>query len=158
MNRIVDYILNAVHKTDFASLQAFWNHLSKTFFSRLNHDMKNAAHKLESTILRLFLINAHRSTRHDEIKAFFERMAVVLQDRRDWKDWFGESHTQPMPRPHNYHTSLVYIYIALPYTKNPDQHPVFKLYFSKDWYDAFVVSLFNFFSLLFSSVRILIIY
>ncbi len=90
VNRIVDYILSAIHKTDFNGLQSFWNHLSKTFFSRLNHDMKNTAHKLESTILRLFLINAHRNTRHEEMKAFFERMAVVLQDRRDWKDWFGK--------------------------------------------------------------------
>ena len=89
MNRIVDYILSSVAKTDFNSLQNLWNHLTKTFFSRLNQDMKNAAHKLESTILKLFLINAHRSARHEEIKAFFERMAIILQDRRDWKDWFG---------------------------------------------------------------------
>ena len=79
-----------VHKSDFAALQAFWNHLSRRFFSRLNHDLMNTAHKLESTVLRLFLINAHRNGRHEDIKGFFERMGGVLQERRDWKEWFGK--------------------------------------------------------------------
>lgn len=90
VNRIVDHILSCVHKSEFASLQAFWNHLSRRFFSRLNHDLTNTAHKLESTILRLYLINAHRSGRHDDVKAFFDRMGGVLQERRDWKEWFGK--------------------------------------------------------------------
>ena len=90
MNRIVDNILTAVNRSDFNALQSFWNHLSKRFFSRLNHDLVNTAHKLESTILKLFLITAHRNGRHEEIKSFFERMAGVLHDRRDWKEWFGE--------------------------------------------------------------------
>ena len=39
---------------------------------------------------------------------------------------------------------------ALPFSKNPDQHPSFKLYFSKEWADAFFVTLHNFFSTLFA--------
>lgn len=39
---------------------------------------------------------------------------------------------------------------ALPFSKNPDSHPSFKLYFSKEWGDAFFVTLHNFFSTLFS--------
>ena len=86
----MDYILTAVNRSDFTALQSFWHHLGKICFSRLNHELKNTANKLESTILRLFLINAHRNQRHEEIKSFFERMAGALQDRRDWKDWFGK--------------------------------------------------------------------
>ena len=43
---------------------------------------------------------------------------------------------------------------ALPFTKNPDQHPAFKLYFSKEWADAFFVTLHNFFSTLFSCLSL----
>jgi WD40 repeat protein len=129
VNKIVDHILTCVHKSDFVALQTFWSHLSKRFFSRLNHDLANTAHKLESTILRLFLINAYRNGRHDDIKSFFEKMGGILQDRRDWKEWF----------------TLLYI-------KNPEQHSTFKIFYSKDWYDAFVVSLYNFFSIMFAGL------
>ncbi len=40
--------------------------------------------------------------------------------------------------------------IALPFTKNPDQHSSFQLYFTKEWSDAFSVTLHNFFSTLFA--------
>ena len=40
--------------------------------------------------------------------------------------------------------------VALPFSKNPEQHPSFKLYFSKEWADAFFVTLHNFFSTLFA--------
>lgn len=40
--------------------------------------------------------------------------------------------------------------LALPFSKTPEQHPSFKLYFSKDWADAFFVTLHNFFSTLFA--------
>lgn len=39
---------------------------------------------------------------------------------------------------------------ALPFSKSPEQHPSFKLYFSKEWADAFFVTLHNFFSTLFA--------
>ncbi len=47
-------------------------------------------------------------------------------------------------------TKVLRVLAALPFSKNPDQHPSFKLYFSKDWADAFFVTLHNFFSTLFA--------
>ena len=38
----------------------------------------------------------------------------------------------------------------MPFSKAPEHHPSFKLYFSKDWADAFFVTLHNFFSTLFA--------
>ena len=46
-------------------------------------------------------------------------------------------------------------YAALPFTRSPEQHPTFKVYFSKDWADTFVLTLHNFFSTLFSCLHIL---
>lgn len=127
VNRIVDHLLQCVYRSDFASLQGFWIHLNKRFFSRLTSDSLNTAYRLETNILRLFLVHASKQGRQDEIKAFYEKMSDALHDRKEWKDWF-----------------------ALPFTKNPDQHSTFKMYYSKEWMDAFIVTLHNFFSTLFT--------
>lgn len=63
--------------------------MSKRFFSRLTHDLMGTAYRLETGVLRLFLVNAHRNSKHEEIKMFFDRMAPIIQEKRDWKDWFG---------------------------------------------------------------------
>ena len=38
---------------------------------------------------RLFLVQASRTGRQDEVRAFFEKMSDSLHDRKEWKDWFG---------------------------------------------------------------------
>ena len=90
VNRIVDHLLQCVYRSDFASLQGFWIHLNKRFFSRLTSDSLNTAYRLETNILRLFLVHASKQGRQDEIKAFYEKMSDALHDRKEWKDWFGE--------------------------------------------------------------------
>lgn len=50
----------------------------------------------------------------------------------------------------------LYFPVVLPYIKNPEQHPSFQLYFSKEWSDAFVITLHNFFSTLFACMHILL--
>ena len=42
-----------------------------------------------SFICRLFLVQASRTGRQEEVRSFFERMADSLHDRKEWKDWFG---------------------------------------------------------------------
>ena len=49
----------------------------------------------------------------------------------------------------------MHTHTALPYIRNPEQHPTFKMYYSKEWYDTFVVSLYNFFSIMMAGLRIL---
>lgn len=90
VNRIVEYILQCINRSDFTSLQNFWNHINKRFFSRLTHESLSIAYRLETNILRLYLVHASRQGRHDEVKSFFEKMSDSLHDRKEWKDWFGE--------------------------------------------------------------------
>ena len=40
---------------------------------------------------RLFLVQASKAGRQDEVRTFFEKMSDSLHDRKEWKDWFGES-------------------------------------------------------------------
>ena len=39
---------------------------------------------------RLFLVQASRTGRQEEVRSFFEKMSDSLHDRKEWKDWFGE--------------------------------------------------------------------
>lgn len=89
VTRIVDYILSCVYRSDLAALQSFWIHVNQRFFSHLSHDSANTAYKLEANILKLFLVQASKTGRQDEIRMFFERMCDSLHERKEWKDWFG---------------------------------------------------------------------
>ena len=64
--------------------------MNKRFFSRLSHDSLVTVHRLETGVLRMFLVHASRQARHDVVKDFFEKMSEGLHDRKEWKDWFGE--------------------------------------------------------------------
>lgn len=91
MTRIVDYILSCIYRSDLPALQSFWIHVNQRFFSHLSHDSINTAYKLEANILKLFLAQASKTGRQDEIRMFFERMCDQLHERKEWKDWFGGS-------------------------------------------------------------------
>ena len=45
--------------------------------------------------------------------------------------------------------------VALPFTKNPEANPTFRIYFSREWYQTLNTSLRNFFSTIFTYLRIL---
>ena len=101
VNRIVDYIMQCIFRSDFNSLQNFWHHLNKRFFSRLTYESLNTAYRIETYILRLYLVHASRQGRQDEVKAFFEKMSDTLRDKKEWKDWFSEFSTLVLePDPH----------------------------------------------------------
>lgn len=52
VNRIVEYIMQCVFKSDFTSLQSFWVYLYRRFFSQLNSESLAMAYRLETNVLR----------------------------------------------------------------------------------------------------------
>lgn len=90
VSRIVDHIVQCVTRSDFTSLQTFWVYLNKRFFSRLSHDSLMTVYRLETSILRLFLVYATRQNKQDVVRDFFDKMSDALHDKKEWKDWFGE--------------------------------------------------------------------
>ena len=90
MNRIIAHIMQCVSQSDFNALQGFWTDVNKRLFSRLTHESLNMAYRLETNLLKLFLIQATKQGKHDEVKTFFEKMSDSLHDRKEWRDWFGE--------------------------------------------------------------------
>ncbi|KAJ9541308.1 hypothetical protein OSB04_027814, partial [Centaurea solstitialis] len=74
--------------------------------------------KLEISILRYYIVHAVQSRRNDKIIEFFGVHGDdLLQRDQDWMAWF-----------------------AIPYIKNPSLDPLFRVYFSKEWFDALRLS------------------
>ena len=55
VNRIVEYIMQCVFKSDFTSLQRFWMYLYGRFFSQMNSESLAMAYKLETNVLRYYV-------------------------------------------------------------------------------------------------------
>lgn len=48
------------------------------------------------------------------------------------------------------HVKITLLFIlVLPYIKNPEEHPTFKVHFSRQWQDTLLVSLHNFLATIF---------
>ncbi|KAK9062336.1 hypothetical protein SSX86_019522 [Deinandra increscens subsp. villosa] len=89
--------------------------------------------KLEISVLRYYIVHAAQSGRNDKIIELFKlHGADLLQRDPDWTSWF-----------------------AIPYIKNPNLDPLFRVYFSKEWFDALNLSVRNFLSEIFNGTHIL---
>ncbi|XP_078431742.1 uncharacterized protein LOC144703455 isoform X2 [Wolffia australiana] len=88
--------------------------------------------KLELSILRYYVVYALQSGRADKVIEFFGAHGDnLLQRRDDWSPWF-----------------------AIPYLKNPNLDPQFRVYFSREWLDALRISFRNFLSAILNGARI----
>ena len=87
--QIVQHLLSCIYNSDLQELKKFWSLLSQKLFSRLASDFKQTLYKLETYLLRLYLVHAKMSGRVDVIRTFFETMSDTLAQRKEWKEWFG---------------------------------------------------------------------
>ncbi|KAJ4956529.1 hypothetical protein NE237_013312 [Protea cynaroides] len=89
--------------------------------------------KLEVSILRYYIVQAVQFGRKDKLTEFFGIYGNdLLQSGQDWTPWF-----------------------AIPYLKNPSLDPQFRVYFSREWFDALHLSFRNFLSEIFNGTHIL---
>ncbi|XP_061342004.1 uncharacterized protein LOC133288297 [Gastrolobium bilobum] len=88
--------------------------------------------KLEASLLRFYVVHALQSNRSDKVVEFFAVNGTdLLQRSQDWTQWF-----------------------AIPYIKNPHLDPEFRIFFSKEWYQALHLSVRNFLSEIFNGTRL----
>ncbi|KAE9611332.1 hypothetical protein Lalb_Chr06g0161401 [Lupinus albus] len=112
-----------------ALLGFFNNYLSET-------TLVSTFSKLETSLLRFYVVHALQSNRADKVFDFFETYgAQLLQKSQDWTHWF-----------------------AIPHMKNPNLDPEFKIFFTKEWYEALRLSVRNFFSEIFNATHILLLF
>ncbi|XP_067133024.1 WD repeat-containing protein 91 isoform X2 [Centruroides vittatus] len=130
-DRIVEHLTSCISSLDLSALREAWSHLDLRIFSRLEHSFLSSAKKLETALLRMYVVTCITSGRQDKLREFFEKMTPELQGQAEWKDWF-----------------------ALLFLKSPEDNPTFQLYFTRQWQDTMLVSLQNFLSVIFQSMML----
>ena len=124
-DRMIEQLTLSIHQFDLANLIEYWTQIEQRLLSTLPLPSPSPLHvftKIRLHLYRCYLMHAVQSSRMDKITEFFDRLTKVLQQSNDWsKDWF-----------------------ALPFIPNPEEHPVLKIYFSKQWNELFWTSLQNF--------------
>ncbi|URD82524.1 WD repeat-containing protein [Musa troglodytarum] len=134
----VDKILDLVFSVYVPNYQAdkliaLLNFFKQRFSSSSETVFISTLSKLEVSILRYYIVNALQSAKHEKVVEFFQANgSYLLQKREDWTPWF-----------------------AIPYIKNPSLDPQFRVYFSKEWFDALHLSFRNFLSEVFNGTHIL---
>ncbi|KAK8404221.1 hypothetical protein O3P69_000349 [Scylla paramamosain] len=131
VDRLVDQIVSSIQTYDLLGLRELWAHLDRRIFARLPHTLLPCVRKLETSILRLYVVNTIQTNKNEKLTEFFEKMAADLQSQTEWREWF-----------------------ILPYLKGVEENPSFAMYFTRQWQDTLLVSLHNFFAVIFQSLEL----
>lgn len=89
VTKIMDQLLAYVSSYDISSLRDYWEHLDKKFFKRLDYQHYNNVRKLETCLLRLYIVHALQNSKQEKVVEFFEKYTIELQPQSEWKEWFG---------------------------------------------------------------------
>ncbi|XP_057951142.1 uncharacterized protein LOC131145967 isoform X2 [Malania oleifera] len=133
VDKILDLIFSVyIPKFQAEKLVGLLSFFKQCFSSSSETVLIATLSKLEVSILRYYIVHAVQSGRKDEIAEFFRMYGTdLLQRGQDWTPWF-----------------------VIPYLKNPSVDPQFRLYFSREWFDALHLSIRNFLSEIFNGTRI----
>ncbi|XP_047166513.1 WD repeat-containing protein 91 homolog [Vigna umbellata] len=133
VDKILDLIFSVYvpkfHADKLVALLGFFKHYLS---SSSDTPLVSTLLKLEASILRFYVVHAVQLNRNDKVVEFFALYgSELLQRSQDWTQWF-----------------------AIPYKKNPHLDPEFRVFFSKEWYQALHLSSKNFFSEVFNVTRL----
>lgn len=132
-DRIVEQLISFVHSHDYLALIEYWSYLDQKFFSQLVMKSNNGSvlsQKYELNLFRYFMSYAVQNNRLDKLIEFLDKLVIFLQGHNELRDWF-----------------------SLPYVKNPEENPIFAVYFTPRWKEIFEASLQNFISMVFHNVK-----
>ena len=90
MTRIIDQLFTFISTYDVLGLKYYWEHLNRRFFQRLDYQHYANVKKLETCLLRLYIVHALQNSKHDKVVEFFEKCASELQQKSEWREWFGK--------------------------------------------------------------------
>ncbi|KAK2654027.1 hypothetical protein Ddye_013883 [Dipteronia dyeriana] len=133
VDKILDLIFSVyVPKFQVEKLVGLLGFFKQCFSSSSETIVTATLSKLEVSILRYYIVHALQTGRKDKVVEFFGVNGNdLLQKGQDWTAWF-----------------------AIPYLKNPHIDPQFRVYFTKEWYEALRLSVKNFFSEIFNGTRL----
>lgn len=94
--------------------------------------------------MKLYLITAFSANKSDKITEFFSKLAPELHQYPEWKEWFCKFFFFVLK-----YIVLISFLLVFPFCKNPDEHAVFAVCFTKQWQDTLLISLHNFLATIF---------
>ncbi|XP_073111448.1 uncharacterized protein [Elaeis guineensis] len=160
VDKVLDLIFSVyIPKYQADKLISLLNFFKQCFSSPSEVLLISTLSKLEVSILRYYIVHALQSGRQDKVVEFFGANGnYLLQKREDWMPWFGGSQFSfsffLLSLSSSLLLSLRSCLAAIPYVKNPNLDPQFHVYFSKEWFDALLLSFRNFLSEIFNGTRI----
>ncbi|RWR96524.1 WD repeat-containing protein 91 [Cinnamomum micranthum f. kanehirae] len=136
VDKVMDLIFKVyVPKFQAEKLVSLLGFLKQCFSSSSEGVLITTLSRLELSVLRYYIVHALQSGRQDKVVDFFGTHGNdLLQRSEDWTPWFGV------------------MYAAIPYLKKPGLDPRFRVFFSKEWFDALVLSFRNFLSQMFNAL------
>ena len=130
VENLIQQIFSFIAAFDLEGLTSFWDQLNRRFFAKLGPEYLVNARRLDISLKRHYLVHCVENMRQEKVFQFFDLLANDAH-AVEWRDWW-----------------------ILPFTKNPEIHPVFESFFSKSWFEALQMSLFNFLSSVLHNVQL----
>lgn len=128
-DKILESIQTAINSSDLSDLRDIWKNLDTFFFSKLEQNYSESVKKLETGLLKVYLVIAYKNGLTEKISEFFLKMAPEIHSLADWKDWF-----------------------YFQFCKNAEEHSTFAVYFTKQYQETLFLSLHNFLATIFQSM------
>ncbi|KAG3024103.1 hypothetical protein PC123_g15203 [Phytophthora cactorum] len=137
VDQIIAQLLVSVQTYQIETLLETWKFLTARFFNHLDASYASTLQQLETSLLRLYVVNAVKSGHRDKATEFFQLHADKLNASvaaqgaglDSWSRWF-----------------------ILPYIEHPESDAYFQVFFGQPWLEAFVTSFRNFLSLVFRNL------
>ncbi|CAE1317798.1 WD repeat-containing protein 91 [Acanthosepion pharaonis] len=123
VDKLLDQLQQYISSYDLVSLRDYWARLNTRLFSRLDQRYMAGVRKMEVGLLKFYLVFAAQNNKHDKVMEFFEKMTPELQSQSEFREWF-----------------------IFPFVRNPEDHPVFSMHFTRHWQETYFLSLHNFLS------------
>lgn len=86
---ILDQFSSFIQTYDIIGLKHYWKYFDKSYFCHLGPDTYKLIKRLETCVLRLYVVHALQTNKIEKVSEFFEKYIVELQHEESWKDWFG---------------------------------------------------------------------
>lgn len=137
VEQIISQLLLAVQTYQIDSVLETWKFLTARFFNHLDASYASTIQQLETSLLRLYVVNAVKCGHREKAAEFFQVHADKLNasvaaagvSSDSWSRWF-----------------------ILPYIEHPETDAYFQVFFGQPWLEAFVTSFRNFLSLVFRNL------
>jgi hypothetical protein len=119
-SQVVRELMHHIWTGSYQMAQKIWDYLDNHFPSRFHESLSSFRTLLDGEWKKYFLVTASRNQMSSVITQFYEENNHLVNSP-DWSMWF-----------------------SLQYVPSPHTHPYFAMYYSREWEEQFLSSLFNY--------------